>query len=115
MHETARDLAVLQQLLDRSYRAAGEHVRNIHTERRRLHATVLVRRLRGMCLLVVGTVSADGRPFTGPVDGVFHRGSFYFGTDPTALRWSHLLHNPAVLTPARCTRGSRPSACSPST
>ena len=96
MYETAQDLAVLQELLDRSYRAAGEHLRGIHTERRRLHATELVQRLQGMCLVVLGTVSTDGRPFTGPVDGVFHRGSFYFGTDPTAMRWRHLMRNPTV-------------------
>jgi hypothetical protein len=33
---------------------------------------------------------------TGPVDGVFHRGAFYFGTSPEAVRWRHLRRNPAV-------------------
>ena len=59
-------------------------------------STELVDRLQGMCLLVLGTVSADGRPLTGPVDAVFHHGSFYFGTDPQALRWRHLRRNAAV-------------------
>ena len=96
MHETSQDLVELQDLLDRSYRAAGQHLRSIHTEARRLDARELVERLRGMRLLVLGTVSSDGRPFSGPVDAVFHHGSFCFGTDPASLRWRHLQGNPAV-------------------
>jgi len=96
MHETTHDLAVFQELLDRSYRAAGEHLRSIHTESRRMSAAQLVDRLQGIRVLVLATVSADGRPLTGPVDAVFHRGSFCFGTDPSSLRWRHLTHNPAV-------------------
>jgi nitroimidazol reductase NimA-like FMN-containing flavoprotein (pyridoxamine 5'-phosphate oxidase superfamily) len=96
MHETAQDMTVLQRLLDRSYAEAGEHLRSIHTESRRMSAAELVELLQGMCLLVLATVSADGRPLTGPVDGVFHRGSFYFGTDPTAVRWRNVQRSPAV-------------------
>ena len=96
MHETPADLDALQGLLDASYRTAGAHLRSIHTPGRRLAAAALARRLDGMCLLVLATVTADGRPRTSPVDGVFHRGAFYFGTDPGALRWAHLAANPAV-------------------
>ena len=96
MRETPADLEGLQVLLDRSYRAAGPHLRSIHTEARRLSAGQVAERLQGMCLLVVATVSGDGRPFCGPVDGIFFRGSFHFGTDPRALRWRHLQRNPAV-------------------
>ncbi len=39
-------------------------------------------RLTGMSLLAFATVSADGRPLVGPVDGIFHRGCFYFGSGP---------------------------------
>jgi hypothetical protein len=94
--ETAQDLEDLQHLLDASYEHAGTHLRSIHTPARRLGAEALVERLTGMCLLVVATVSADGRPLSGPVDGVFFRGAFHFGTDPRAVRWRHLLRNPAV-------------------
>ncbi len=96
MHETAGDLARLQHLLDESYDGAGAHLRSIHTEPRRLDAAAVAGRLDGMCLLVVATVTADGRPLTGPVDGVFYRGAFHFGTDPSSLRWRHLGTNPAV-------------------
>ncbi len=96
MHETAQDFAALQALLDRSYVSAGDHLRSIHTESRRMSAAQLVDRLQGMRVLVLATVSADGRPFTSPVDAVFHRGSFYFGTDPSSLRWRYVTNNPAV-------------------
>ena len=96
MHESPQDIARVQALLDASYRAAGAHLRSIHTEQRRLTAADLVQRLQGMRLLVLATVSAAGRPVTGPVDGVFHRGAFYIGTAPDAIRWRHLRRNPAV-------------------
>ena len=96
VHETEQDLAGLQTLLDRSYATAGTHLRSIHTGGRRMTARQAADRLQGMCLLVVATVSAAGRPLTGPVDGVFHRGSFHFGTDAGSVRWRHLQRNPAV-------------------
>ena len=80
MHETAEDITALQGLLDRSYASAGRHLRNITTPERRVMADELVTRLNGMCLLVLATVSADGRPINGPVDGIFYRGAFHFGT-----------------------------------
>jgi hypothetical protein len=45
MHETSADIAALQQLLDRSYDAAGPHLRAITTPERRVGAEELVRRL----------------------------------------------------------------------
>jgi len=96
VHETPGDLARLQQLLDDSYDGAGAHLRSIHTEPRRFDAAAVAGRLSGMRMLVVATVTAHGRPLTGPVDGVFYRGAFHFGTDPSSLRWRHLAANPAV-------------------
>jgi hypothetical protein len=96
MNETGGDLAALQALLDRSYRAAGEHLRGIHTGGRRMTARQVAARLQGMRLLVVATVTAGGRPLTGAVDGIFHRGSFCFGTGAGAVRARHLRRNPAV-------------------
>ncbi len=96
MHESPEDIEGLQEVLDRSYANAGSHLLGIHTQPRRLTAADLVERLQGMRLLVVATVSAAGRPVTGPVDAVFHRGSFYFGTSPDAVRWRHLRRNRAV-------------------
>lgn len=96
MHETPGDVRALQELLDRSYAAAGRHLRSITTADRRVGAEELVQRLTGMCLLVVATVTADGRPIAGPLDGVFYRGAFHFGTAPDSVRYRHLLVRPHV-------------------
>ncbi len=90
MHETAEDLARLQATLDRSYEAAGLHLREVITPERRLTAEQLTERLEGMCLLVLATVTADGRPINGPVDGFFYRGEWYFGSSDTSLRFRHI-------------------------
>ena len=96
MHEDPDDLAALQDLLDRSYAEAGQHQRVIHTPQRRLSAADLVERLQGMRLLVLATVGSAGHPLTSPVDGIFHRGSFYFGTSKDSVRWRQLRANQAV-------------------
>jgi nitroimidazol reductase NimA-like FMN-containing flavoprotein (pyridoxamine 5'-phosphate oxidase superfamily) len=96
MHETADDLARLQALLDRSYESAGRHLRDVITPERRLSAADLADRLQGMCLLVLATVTRDGRPMAGPVDGIFYRGAWYFGSAPDSLRIAHIRHDPAV-------------------
>ena len=70
VHETPEDIRALQDLLDRSYKAAGAHLRSITTPERRVGAEDLVERLTGMCLLVVATVTADCRPIAGPLIAV---------------------------------------------
>jgi nitroimidazol reductase NimA-like FMN-containing flavoprotein (pyridoxamine 5'-phosphate oxidase superfamily) len=96
MHETSADLAALQALLDRSYEAAGPHLLSIHTPERRLTAEQLAERLQGMRLLALATVTADGRPIVGPVDGVFLRGAFHFGSSPDSVRFRHIRRRPQV-------------------
>jgi uncharacterized pyridoxamine 5'-phosphate oxidase family protein len=96
VHETAADLDALQQLLDRSYAAAGEHLRRIVTPERRLAAAALAVRLEGVRLLALATVTADGRPIVGPVDGIFHRGAFWFGSAPDSVRFRHIRARPDV-------------------
>ncbi len=49
-----------------------------------------------MRLLALATVTADGRPLVGPVDGVFYRGAFYFGSSPDSIRFRHLRRRPWV-------------------
>lgn len=90
VHESKADIAALQELLDRSYAAAGAHLLRIHTTERRPRAEQVTERLTGMCLLALATVTADGRPVVGPVDGVFYRGAFHFGSAPDSLRWRHI-------------------------
>jgi hypothetical protein len=96
LRETAADLARLQALLDQSYEHAGQHLKAIITPERRLTAAALVARLEGMCLLVLATTTADARPITGPVDGFFYRGSWYFGSSDLSLRFRHIRRRPAV-------------------
>jgi hypothetical protein len=96
VHETAADLVHLQELIDRSYEAAGQHLLSIHDPARRLDARQVAERLQGMCLLVLATVTADGRPIVGPVDGIFYRGSFFFSSDPDSVRFRHIRQRPNV-------------------
>ena len=96
MHERPDDLFDLQAVLDRSYDAAGSHLRGIATPDRRLDARQLAERLTGMRLLVLATSTRDGRPINGPVDGIFYRGRFHFGSSPESLRYRHLRERPAV-------------------
>jgi len=53
-------------------------------------------RLTGMSLLVLATVTTDGRPLVGPVDGIFYRGAFHFGSSPESVRFRHIRHRPHV-------------------
>lgn len=96
MHETPEDLTRLQQLIDRSYETAGPHLLRIHDEERRMTADQVAERLTGMCLLSLATVTADCRPIVGPVDGIFYKGSFHFGSSPDSIRVRHIRVRPQV-------------------
>ena len=96
VHETPADLAALQDLLDRSYATAGPHLLSIITPARRLSADQVADRLTGMRLLALATVTADGRPIVGPVDGIFFRGAFHFGSSPDSVRFRHMRNRPHV-------------------
>lgn len=96
MHERPRDLTELQRIIDDSYAAAGPHLLDISTPERRLDAEQVAAKLTGMRLLALATSTRDGRPINGPVDGVFYRGRFHFGSAPTSLRYRHLAERPQV-------------------
>ena len=96
MHETPDDLVSLQRLLDESFAHAGPHLLSIIEPSRRLSAVEVSDRLQGMRLLALATVTQDGRPLVGPVDGIFFRGSFYFGSSPDSVRLRHIRSRPAV-------------------
>jgi hypothetical protein len=96
MRETTEELAALQQLLDRSMDGAGPHLSGIIDQDRRLSAEAVCGHLRGMCLLVVATVTADGRPLAGPVDGYFIHGNWFFSSGDDSVRMRHLRARPAV-------------------
>ena len=95
MLETPEELDGLQALLDASMAAAGPHLRDIITDERRLGAAELTERLQGMRLLVLATSTADGRPLSGPIDGYFLHGSFWFSSGRDAVRMHHLTARPA--------------------
>jgi nitroimidazol reductase NimA-like FMN-containing flavoprotein (pyridoxamine 5'-phosphate oxidase superfamily) len=96
VHERPDDIDELQRVIDASFEAAGPHLRDIATADRRLDATQLSAALTGMRLLVLATSTRDGRPINGPVDGIFYRGRFHFGSSPESLRYRHLRERPAV-------------------
>jgi hypothetical protein len=96
VHETPEDLSALQELLDRSYEQAGQHLKRIITPERRLTAEQVSERLTGMCLLALATATRDGRPIVGPVDGIFFRGAFHFGSAPDSVRFRHIRDRPHV-------------------
>jgi hypothetical protein len=96
MLETPEELDRLQDLLDRSMAGAGPHLREIIGPERRLNARQLAERLTGMRLLVLATVTADGRPLTAPVDGYFLHGAIWFSLGATAVRTKHFTTRPQV-------------------
>ena len=96
MLETPQELDRLQNLLDASMASAGPHLRDIISDERRLGARQLTERLEGLCLLVLATATADGRPLGGPVDGYFLHGTFWFSSGTRSVRMRHLAARPAV-------------------
>jgi nitroimidazol reductase NimA-like FMN-containing flavoprotein (pyridoxamine 5'-phosphate oxidase superfamily) len=96
VHETAGDWEALQALLDASDAAAGRHLRSVITAERRLTASEVAARLTGVRLLALATVTADARPLVGPVDGLFYRGAWYFGSSPDSVRFRHIRRRPQV-------------------
>jgi general stress protein 26 len=94
--ETAEDLVALQRLLDESWERGGAHLRSIITPERRMTAEEVVELLEGMTLISLATVTRDGRPLVGPVDGFFYRGEYWFSSSPTSLRFRHIRERPHV-------------------
>jgi hypothetical protein len=96
MLETPQELDELHALLEASMDSAGVHLASIISSERRLGASALCQQLIGMRLLSLATVTADGRPLVGPVDGYFLHGAFHFSSARTSVRLRHLAVRPAV-------------------
>jgi hypothetical protein len=96
MHETTDDLRELAALIDRSYGRAGAHLRSIFTPERRIAVDELVALLPGVQVLNVATVSRACAPRVAPVDGLFYRGRFWFGSAAASVRFLHLRERPQV-------------------
>lgn len=96
MKETTGEIASLQALMDASHAKSTSHLRDIISGDRRLNAEQVVRRLEGMKVLSLATVTAKGEPRVSAVDGHFLHGRWTFGTDGRAAKARHLAARPAV-------------------
>jgi hypothetical protein len=96
MYETEQDLTDLQLLLDHSYERAGAHLTSIFTSELRLPAGEVADMLKGMQLLNLATVTKACEPRVGPVDGLFYRGHFWFGSSQDSVRFRHIRQRPQV-------------------
>jgi uncharacterized pyridoxamine 5'-phosphate oxidase family protein len=96
VYETEDDLRGLQDLLDASYARAGAHLKSIWGEDSRLGAADLAAELAGVQVLDLGTVTPSGEPRVAPVDGLFYRGHFWFGSAENSARFRNIRANPAV-------------------
>ena len=96
MYETPEDLADLQRLLDASYERAGSHLRSIWGPEARVGAEQLSEELAGVQVLDLATVTPRGEPRVAPVDGLFFRGRFWFGSAESSARFRNIRANPAV-------------------
>jgi hypothetical protein len=96
MRETAADLATLQQLLDRSFDRASDHLKSIMEPQRRLSAERLVVELPSPAVLNIATVTAKGEPRISAVDGHFFRGRWYFTTAANSPKARQLRARPAI-------------------
>ena len=108
MHETPDELRRLQQLLDAGAADAGPHLRDIITRRAPARCGRADRDAAGMRLLVLATVTADGRPLSGPVDGYFLHGTFWFSSGRDSVRMRHLAARPGRAAPRICRARSSP-------
>jgi hypothetical protein len=96
VYETDEDLRALQALLDVSYVRAGAHLRSIWNRDSRLDAAQVSAELTGVQVLDLATVTPRGEPRVAPVDGLFYRGAFWFGSATDSLRFRNIRANPAV-------------------
>ena len=96
MYETDEDVAAVQKLLDDTYARMGEHMRSIHTPERRVAASDLTPILRGVRVLDLATVTPNCEPRVGPVDGLYFRGRFWFGSGENSMRFRHIRRRPQV-------------------
>jgi len=95
VHETSKELARLQALLDASLSRSTTHLRSIVTDRT-MTADQLTQVLDGMCTLALSTVTAIGEPRISGADGHFLHGKWHFGTARTAAKARHLAARPAA-------------------
>lgn len=96
MLETPDEIAALQDLMNRSYAGASNHLKAIISGSRRLDAAGVLAATTGMKVLSLATVTARGEPRISAVDGHFLHGTWTFSTDGTSVKAGHLATRPAI-------------------
>lgn len=96
MHESIAEIESLQKLLDVSYEKAGKHYRSIHTAKRRMSAVEVCTQLEGVAIFDLATVSKSAKPLVAPVDGLFFKGTLWFSSGKSSIRFKHIRNNPHV-------------------
>ena len=96
MLETDDELAALDALLERSFRAAGEHLTGIISAKRRLSARDVSAYLVGIKHFVVATTTATCAPRCSAVDTLFLHGHVWFSTSRTSAKARHLERRPQL-------------------
>lgn len=96
MHETTQDMGALRALLDQSHARAGSHLQSIFQAVTRMSAEDVVAEMTGVQVLNLATVTAACEPRVAPVDGLFYRGHFHFGSSDESVRIRHIRARPQV-------------------
>lgn len=86
MRETAAELEALQLLLDHSFQASGEHLRNAFQQAKRPNAKQLVDAMPGIFETHLAVLSGAGAPLVAPVDAMWLHGQIWFGLPGKSLR-----------------------------
>lgn len=96
MRETPEELAELQQLIDKSFASASDHLRGIMAPERRLTAEQIVADVPSPAVLNVATVTRNGEPRISALDGHFLHGRWHFTTADNSPKVVHIKSRAAV-------------------
>jgi uncharacterized Zn-binding protein involved in type VI secretion len=95
VRETAKELAALQSLIDRSFKRTGPHMKAIiHPGKYSLSAKQVVKLLDGMKTVAVAAPAPKGDPLVAPMDGWFLHGKFFFSSGGDSIRIKGLRKRP---------------------
>jgi len=95
VRETAKELATLQSLIDRSHERIGPHMKGItQPAKYSLSAKQVVKLLDGMKTVAVAAPAPNGDPLVAPMDGWFLHGKFFFSSSGDSIRIRGLRKRP---------------------
>jgi len=96
VHESASDLAALDDVLARSAAGAGAHLRAAFDSAAWLSASELCEALPGIVEVHLAVLAGDGAPLVAPVDGIWFRGGLWIGLPAASLRARLVVRDPRV-------------------